>query len=138
MDPLPEALLSDKQEIGFTSHGEVESLGKMDMTRGIWTDGEHQSTRLLAEQFSNILTLSRLEIVCVVLEAQTSRHQNSAFTGAIMGFLNQSIEFDKSDTISRHLQASPWLMIAIKSWREWSQCSQDMTIAGDLHYRLIF
>ena len=142
VDPLPESLLSGKQQIGYASHDEVEFLSNTDMTKEVWTDSEHQSARVLAKHFSNALILSRLEIVPIVLEALASRHQNGAFSRgdvayALMGFLNQYTEFAKSTLSSRQLQASPWLMIGIKPWREWSPCSQDMTIAGDLCYRMI-
>ncbi len=108
LDPLPETLLSGKQEIEFASHDEVKSLSKLDMTKGVWTDNEHQSARILAVHFSNVLTLNRLEIVSVVLEALASGHQNGAFGGddvayGLMSFLNQCIKFNKSNTNSQKI-----------------------------------
>ena len=75
------ALLSGKQGIRFASHDEPESLSKIGMTKEVCTDSEHQSAQLHAKHFSHALTLSRLKIVSVVLEALASRHQDDTFSG---------------------------------------------------------
>ena len=98
VNPLPEALLSGKQQIGYASHDDAEALSHTDMTKEVWTDSEHQSAPLLTELFSNALILSRLEIVHIVLEALASSFSGGDVAYVLMGLLNQSTEFVKSNT----------------------------------------
>lgn len=105
---LPEALLSSRQDIAFCSPQGTEMLSKLDMTGEVWDDGdeddgENQPTRLLAEHYSNVLTLGRLELFSVALEALAYRSQKNAHTRAdiayaLMGLLHFRIEMRKSET----------------------------------------
>ncbi|KAI9684184.1 MAG: hypothetical protein M1829_003454 [Trizodia sp. TS-e1964] len=106
---LPEALLSSKEELLFCSpHQEPQLLSKLDMTDEVWEDGEstehgdNQVTRLLAEHYSNVVELSRLELFTLALTALTRRQQKRRFTGsdeavALMGLLHYRIDVDPTD-----------------------------------------
>ena len=110
---LPEALLARKQELIFASPKNIEVLSKLDMTDEVWddgesVDGEHQSTRLLAEHFSSVLTLGRLELFSVALDALSHRSQSGDFSQgdvayALMGLLHYRIPLDRSDTLFQAL-----------------------------------
>ena len=110
---LPEALLSSRQEITFCSPEDTEMLSKLDMTDEVWDDGdsddgENQPTRLLAEHYSGVLTLGRLELFSVALEALAYRSQKNAHTKAdvayaLMGLLHYRIEMRKSETLFQGL-----------------------------------
>ena len=110
---LPEALLSSRQDIAFCSPHQTEVLSKMDMTDEVWDDGdtddgENQPTRLLAEHYSNVLTLSRLELFSVALEALAYRSQKNAHTNAdlayaLMGLLHYRIEMRDSESLFQGL-----------------------------------
>lgn len=62
---LPEAMLSQNPKVKFSSPQEAKTMTKLDMTDEIWTtnDGQGEATRLLAEHFSSVLTLDRLELL---------------------------------------------------------------------------
>ena len=110
---LPEALLSSRQDIAFCSPQGTEMLSKLDMTDEVWDDGEsdygeNQPTRLLAEHYSNVLTLGRLELFSVALEALAYRSQKNAHTNAdiayaLMGLLHYRIEMRKSESLFQGL-----------------------------------
>ncbi|KAL8865376.1 MAG: hypothetical protein Q9174_006920, partial [Haloplaca sp. 1 TL-2023] len=111
---LPEALLARKQEIHFCSPADgTKTISKLAMTDQVWDDGEtldgdHQPTRLLAEHYSNVLTLGRLELFTTALEAIDARTQNGSFSPgdiayALMGLLNHRIAFDTGDTLFQAL-----------------------------------
>lgn len=107
---LPEGLLSQSPGIKFcTSEGEEEVLSKLDMTDGVWNDddGSGQPTRILAEHYSNVITLSRLELFSVALEALSTK-KFSPFTKvdpayALMGFLNQRVQLDGTENLFQSL-----------------------------------
>ena len=122
---LPEAMLSQSKNIKFCSprreetssepsrndetlaklpHN-VETLSKLDMTDEIWSQNEaqDQSTRILAEHFSGVLTLGRLELFTVALEALTNkkfsefRKADPAY--ALMGFLNHRVQLEGDEQL---------------------------------------
>lgn len=113
MSTLPEALLARRQEITFYSPAESMTVSKLGMAGHVWDDGDakegdHQPTRLLAEHFSNVLTLGRLELFTIALEALTDRVQNGSFSQgdaayALMGLLHYRIDLDHSDTLFQAL-----------------------------------
>lgn len=110
---LPEALLSSRPEIKFCSLEKTEILSKLDMTDEVWDDGDpdsgdNQPTRLLAEHYSNVLTLGRLELFSVALEALAQRYQrnssiNAELAYALMGLLHYRIEMRKTETLFQGL-----------------------------------
>ena len=110
---LPEALLARRQEIKFCSPTESTVVSKLGMADHVWDDGDardgdHQPTRLLAEHYSNVLTLGRLELFTIALEALSNRRQNGSFSHgdiayALMGLLHYRIDLDKSDTLFQAL-----------------------------------
>ena len=127
---LPEALLSHEEQLklcALSSHRDSALLkqasdptlsdepqmqtqmwSKLDMSDEAWGndedgDGDHQATRLLAENFSGVLNLSRIGLFTVALEALSKRKQNGNFSHAdvayaLMGFLHERIQFDKEET----------------------------------------
>ena len=127
---LPEALLSQAEELKLCalssqrdgslvrqpsdltltdeSRMKTELWTKLDMSDEVWGDGEdvdseNQATRLLAESFSGVLSLSRIGLFTVALEALSKRHQNGNFSHAdvayaLMGFLHERIQFDKDES----------------------------------------
>ncbi|KAL8676403.1 MAG: hypothetical protein Q9186_007067 [Xanthomendoza sp. 1 TL-2023] len=110
---LPEALLARRQEITFCSPSETKTISKLAIADQIWDDGDaregdHQPTRLLAEHYSNVLTLGRLELFTVALKALTNRTQNGSFSHgdvayALMGLLHHRIDLDRSDSLFQAL-----------------------------------
>ncbi|KAK2624599.1 hypothetical protein QTJ16_005792 [Diplocarpon rosae] len=111
---LPEALLAPGDSIYWctpTSDGfKLTSIKKVEMTGSIWEDPARSSddgpTRLLAEHFSGLLTLSRLEILSNAIAAFSDRSLNDyqAFARAdvayaLMGLLHNRIEKDADDTL---------------------------------------
>lgn len=95
---LPEVLLSVKPEVKFCSpFQETEELSKLDMAEQLW-DGIANS-RLLAEHYSNVLTLSRMELFSAALFALSHRPRNmfvkADFAYALMGLLHHRIQMDK-------------------------------------------
>ncbi|KAL8943711.1 MAG: hypothetical protein Q9216_000910 [Gyalolechia sp. 2 TL-2023] len=108
---LPEALLARRQEIKFCSPSGSMTVSKLGMADHVWDDGDplegdHQPTRLLAEHYSSVLTLGRLELFTIALEALSSRRQNGSFSNgdiayALMGLLHYRIDLDRSDTLAK-------------------------------------
>ncbi len=71
---LPEALLTARHGVGFYApDGSSQRLSLLDMS-DVWDDGDpnnghSQPTRLLAENCCDVLSLGRLELSSIVLEA---------------------------------------------------------------------
>ncbi|KAI0151437.1 hypothetical protein BJ166DRAFT_536066 [Pestalotiopsis sp. NC0098] len=111
---LPEALLAPENRCYFAHpYGEsqiTESLTLVEMTAEIWDDPMDSEeaggpTRLLAEHYTNLLTLSRLELFSTALDALWRRGEvNYQFftpndvTYALMGLLHYRIRRDDTDT----------------------------------------
>lgn len=110
---LPEAMLSQNSEIKFCSPREEKTLTKLDMTDEIWTthDAQGEATRLLAEHFSSVLTLGRLELFAAALEALSAKlftayiqnKGNVELAYALMGFLNRRVQLDGSENLFQAL-----------------------------------
>ncbi|KAL8968055.1 MAG: hypothetical protein Q9183_002643, partial [Haloplaca sp. 2 TL-2023] len=110
---LPEALLARKQEIRFCSPDCTKTISKLAMADQVWDDeetldGDDQPTRLLAEHYSNVLTLGRLELFTTALEAIAARTQNGSFSPgdiayALMGLLLHRIAYSADDTLFQAL-----------------------------------
>lgn len=115
---LPEALLAPGDSVYFCSPADdsskslkIESMRKVEMTGSVWEDPEVNEedggpTRLLAEHFTGLLTLSRLEILSNGIAALGNRLTNkyksntrSDVAYALMGLLNNRIEKAASDTL---------------------------------------
>jgi hypothetical protein len=113
---LPEALLAPGESVFFctpnpdTDSFSINSMRKVEMTGSVWEDpdvpGEDGGpTRLLAEHFTGLLTLSRLEILSNSIAALGNRYTNynpntkSDVAYALMGLLNYRIEKAPSDTL---------------------------------------
>jgi len=115
---LPEALLAPGDSIHFCypvddsfKNFKIGSMRKVEMTGSVWedpdVDGEDGGpTRLLAEHFTGLLTLSRLEILSNGIAALGNRFTNnyksntqSDVAYALMGLLNYRIEKEESDTL---------------------------------------
>ncbi|KAH8199401.1 hypothetical protein TruAng_006445 [Truncatella angustata] len=111
---LPEALLAPENRCYF-SHPDGEgqmthSMTLVEMTAEVWedpVDSEEDGgpTRLLAEHYTNLLTLSRLELFSTALDALWRRAEvNYNFftpndvTYALMGLLHYRINRDDTDT----------------------------------------
>lgn len=110
---LPEALLA-KGDVKFCApQGKPQTLSKLEMSDDVWNDGDpddgrNQPTRLLAEHYSNVLTLGRLELFSVALEALQQRSQKKSFSRgdiayALMGLLHNRIQLDQSDSLFQAL-----------------------------------
>lgn len=106
---LPEALLCSQQKIVFCSvDGSYEEYTKIQLAAEVWMDGG-STTRLLAEHYTGLLTLSRLEIISLGLEALNFRrdpgrewHQaDLAF--ALMSLLRYRPRVDKDATLFQTL-----------------------------------
>ncbi|KAH8671531.1 hypothetical protein BX600DRAFT_510197 [Xylariales sp. PMI_506] len=113
---LPEALLAHGASLSFcTPVGDdgdhtTESLTLVEMTAEVWDDPEDAEedggpTRLLAEHYSNELTLSRLELFTKALDALARRSERdykfftpNDVTYALMGLLHYRIKRDDTDT----------------------------------------
>lgn len=111
---LPEALLAPENRCYFAHpYGDgmiTESLTLVEMTAEIWEDPidseeDGGPTRLLAEHYTNLLTLSRLELFSTALDALWRRAEvNYQFftpndvTYALMGLLHYRIRRDDTDT----------------------------------------
>lgn len=110
---LPEAMLSQSQEIKFVSPREERLLTKLDMTAEIWTtnDSQGEATRLLAEHFSSVLTLGRLELFVAALESLSAKvftayiqdRDNVELAYALMGFLNRRVQLNGSENLFQAL-----------------------------------
>lgn len=115
---LPEALLAPGDGVYFCypiddsfKNFKIESMRKVEMTGSVWedpdVDGEDGGpTRLLAEHFTGLLTLSRLEILSNSIAALGNRFTNkyksntqSDVAYALMGLLNYRIEKEESDSL---------------------------------------
>ncbi|KAG4432910.1 hypothetical protein IFR05_011603 [Cadophora sp. M221] len=112
---LPEALLAPGDAVYFctptTDSFHITSLLKVEMTGSVWDDPlsseeDGGPTRLLAEHFSGLLTLSRLEILSNAIAALGDRFFNNyaAFAKAdvayaLMGLLHYRISKDPDDTL---------------------------------------
>lgn len=113
---LPEALLCQGEHIYFCYPDDEESfkiisMNKVEMTGSVWSDsdtseGEGGSTRLLAEHFTGVISLSRLEILSTAIDALSQRgHVNYKFFAkadiayALMGLLHYRIEKADEDTL---------------------------------------
>ncbi|KAH9208585.1 hypothetical protein DL95DRAFT_395080 [Leptodontidium sp. 2 PMI_412] len=112
---LPEALLAPGDAVYFctptTDSFHITSLLKVEMTGSVWDDPlsseeDGGPTRLLAEHFSGLVTLSRLEILSNAIAALGDRFFNNyaAFAKAdvayaLMGLLHYRISKDPDDTL---------------------------------------
>jgi hypothetical protein len=111
---LPEALLAPGKEIYFCCPDEdaykIISMNKVEMTGSVWEDADVDEdggpTRLLAEHFTGVLTLSRLEILSNAIAALGQRafnnyhsHTSADVAYALMGLLHYRIEKDEDDTL---------------------------------------
>jgi hypothetical protein len=107
---LPEALLSQHQYIKFCSLNETEERTKLFLAAEVWTD--RICTRLLAEHFTGVLNLSRLELITVALEALATRYtqdpSHNNFTQgdiayALMALLAHRLRMNPEDTLFQAL-----------------------------------
>ena len=103
---LTEVLLSAAHEVKFVSPEQTVEYTKIDISREIWTDGE--PTRLLAEHYSGLLTLSRLELISLGLNALSSRKSEKEWTPgdiayALMALLRYRIRMNPNDTLFQAL-----------------------------------
>ncbi|CAJ2505225.1 Uu.00g126190.m01.CDS01 [Anthostomella pinea] len=116
---LPEALLAPGTEIHFFARVDdgytTNRLSLIEMTGEIWDDPADSeaaggATRLLAEHFSNELTLSRLELFTKAVDACVDRSRfnykiwtPNDVTLAVMGLLHYRIERDDQDSAFQSL-----------------------------------
>lgn len=111
---LPEALLTAQHGLKFCApDGTSQTLSLLDMSDDVWDDGNvedghNQPTRLLAEHYSTVLSLGRLELFSIALEALQNRSQNGNFSNgdiayALMGLLHNRIQLDTSDSLFQAL-----------------------------------
>ena len=103
---LTEVLLSAAHQVKFVSPEQTIEYTKIDISREIWTDGE--PTRLLAEHYSGLLTLSRLELISLGLNALSSRKSEKEWTPgdiayALMALLRYRIRMNPKDTLFQAL-----------------------------------
>lgn len=107
-----EALLSSAQMVKFCSTEQTLERSKMSLAEEVWAD--HETTRLLAEHYTGLLTLSRLELISLSLEALISRqYQNpeklqSTWTQAdvayaLMALLRYRPRMDPTDSLFQAL-----------------------------------
>lgn len=109
---LAEALLARRQEIKFCSPSKSMTVSKLGVADHVWDyadalEGDHKPTRLLAAHYSSVLTLGRLELFTIALEARSSRHRNGSFSNgdiayALMCLLHYHIDLDH---FASHFQA---------------------------------
>jgi hypothetical protein len=76
---LPEGLLSQMANIKFCSAESSMEMSKIALAANVWKDGE--TSRLLAEHFTGLLTLSRLELISLGLEALGNREMKEYTPG---------------------------------------------------------
>ncbi|MCJ1363018.1 hypothetical protein MMC16_002124 [Acarospora aff. strigata] len=109
---LTEALLSSSQLIKFCTAEQSEERTKIELAEEIWED--HETTRLLAEHYTGLLNLSRLELITLALEAlirrqyRTPEKLQSTWTQAdvayaLMALLRYRPRMDPSDTLFQAL-----------------------------------
>jgi hypothetical protein len=113
---LPEALLAPGDNVYFCHPSDdsfnIQSMRKVEMTSSVWSDPDIDNedgggpTRLLAEHFSGLLTLSRLEILSNAIAALGDRfldnyqaHSSADVAYALMGLLHYRIEKSPTDTL---------------------------------------
>lgn len=110
---LPEGLLAAGNSIYFctpeSDSFKIVAMSKVEMSGSVWedpdVDDEDGPTRLLAEHFTGILTLSRLEILSNAIAALGNRvdkryavHVRGDVAYALMGLLHYRIEKDPDDS----------------------------------------
>ncbi|KAI0151780.1 hypothetical protein GGR57DRAFT_492801 [Xylariaceae sp. FL1272] len=113
---LPEALLAHQHEIDFVADvgGKYQTTTKslVEITSEIWDDrDDHEeaagSTRLLAEHFSGLLTLSRLELFAAAIDAFRSKKYRawtaSDVTLAVMSLMHYRIDKNEDDSAFQSL-----------------------------------
>lgn len=106
---FPEALLSTDRVIYFSSPDARDTKTKLQLTDDVWNDSyeasseDDQPTRLLVEHFSGVLTLSRLELFSVALEALSRKKRSSFFKAdlayALMGLMNHRIQLTGNESL---------------------------------------
>ncbi|KAK3382583.1 hypothetical protein B0T24DRAFT_714650 [Lasiosphaeria ovina] len=118
---LPEGLLAPGDSLLVCREGDggqlvLEQIHKTEMTATFWgaaDDNGHDSTeggsatRVLAEHFSGLLSLSRLELLPAAIAALDSKKRNE-FTGsdlayAVMGLLHYRIQRRDADSLFQNL-----------------------------------
>lgn len=112
---LPECLLAPGHVIHAQGGGKSEIIGIMQLPARAWTKpytddagnvvqgtGKREEFRLLAEHFSGLLTLSRLELFSVALSAMRALEffafQDGDMAYALMGLLRKRPSMDPSDS----------------------------------------
>lgn len=112
---LPECLLTPKHVIYVQGGGKVETISIMQLPARAWTSsyindsgdlvrgkGKEEEFRLLAEHFSGLLTLSRLELFSVALSAMRALDffpfQKGDIAYALMGLLRKRPAMDNTDS----------------------------------------
>ena len=117
---LPEGMLAPGDSVvwchevapGILQHDEVH---KIEMTSTFWGEPDEalydggSPIRSLAEHYSNLVTLSRLELLPSIINAlaakgwtnKTARHSDLAY--AVMGFLHYRVERNEDDTLFQSL-----------------------------------
>ena len=103
---LTEVLLSASPKIKFCSPEMTEEHTKLELAAGVWTDGE--PTRLLAEHYSGLLNLSRLELISLGLKALSSRRSEKEWTPgdiayALMALLRYRPRMNPEDSLFQAL-----------------------------------
>lgn len=112
---LPECLLAPKHVIYVQGGGKAETISIMQLPARAWTSsyinesgelvrgkGKQEEFRLLAEHFSGLLTLSRLEMFSVALSAMRALEffpfQKGDIAYALMGLLRKRPVMDDTDS----------------------------------------
>lgn len=109
---LTEALLSTSDLIKFCTTEQSLERSKIELAEEVWED--HETTRLLAEHYTGLLNLSRLELITLALEALIRRqYQNpeklqSTWTQAdvayaLMALLRYRPRMDPTDSLFQAL-----------------------------------
>ena len=114
---LPEGLLAPGRIRLCTWQEEgqyhVQEMGKVEMSSQFWLDNnnndgdrvlEEEPSRILAESFAGLITLSRLELFTIGLAALCHRTTSNNFTRsdeayALMGLLHYRIDTDETDEL---------------------------------------
>ncbi len=111
---LPEALLAAQHSLKVCApDGTSQTLSLLDMSDDVCDDGNpdeghNQPTGLLAEHHFSVLSLGRLELFSVPIEALQNRSQNGNFSNgdlayALMGLLHNRIQLDPSGSLFQAL-----------------------------------
>ena len=112
---LPECLLAPRHTVYFQGGGKSEMISIMQLPRRAWTcsyindggvlvegKGKEEEFRLLAEHFSGLLTLSRLELFSVALSAMRALDffpfQNGDIEDVLMSLLRKRPFMDPTDS----------------------------------------